>query len=97
LALLWAWNEAANNRLKAHKKLEVEEAKQLQISKLNLEIGGRLSQFIVDVESMVAMFGYDKTGDAFQPVWDQFSERIMRGEWSTTFPYTDCKGSVPFC
>ena len=51
-----AWNAAANNRLKAQKKLEVEEAKRLQINKLNLEIEGRLSQFLVDVESMVERF-----------------------------------------
>ena len=38
----------------------------------------------------------ERKRDGFLPIWSKFEEQIMRGEWSTMFPYTDNKGSFPF-
>ncbi len=193
ITLIWTnyQNRVTDARVKSQREIEALVARTTQIDKLNLEIEGRLSQFIVDVEHLVekhdkgvvyerpyllkapftekdirakwqimkgpprneptasliypefidrgivsliveldklegeaneatnnlaypdarslkrvvvAIQGddifqdYGERGqDGFLPIWLRFREKIMRGEWSTMFPYTDCNDSFPFC
>lgn len=69
-------NKIAAERIKSQKEQEEANAKKTKIANLNLEIEGRLSQFLVDIESMVI-----KPYDAKYSLKQTYTVANIREKW----------------